>query len=733
MTFSKVLIANRGEIARRIMRSCHGLGYGTVAVYSDADRGAPFVRDADEALWIGSAASADSYLRSDRLLEAALRSGAGAIHPGYGFLAESADFAAAVEVAGLIFIGPTPDAIRIMGSKIASKQLMVRHEVPVIPGGKVGEQGDAALLEEAKAVGFPILLKASAGGGGKGMRIVEGVEGFQSALEAGRREAMAAFGDGAMLVEKYLRTPRHIEFQIVGDGQGNVRHVLERECTIQRRHQKLIEETPSTLLEAYPELRAAMAKAAVRAGEAVGYRSVGTVEFVVDARHNFYFLEMNTRLQVEHPITEEITGLDLVELQLRIAAGEPLTLRQEDVKANGHAIECRIYAEDPENDFLPCTGELVRWQTPDDPHLRVETGVESGSDVSMHYDPMLAKLITWGPRRRDSSRRMVRALANTVIAGPKTNRRFLLEVLQSPEWDLGAVDTELVGRMLAGERVAPPLETLRAQAATAASLVEALQVDAARAILPSLPMSWRNSRWRPNVAEWTCEGERLQISFTAQGAARFDVVVGDDAALQRRFRAWLAQRYATTEALREAWAAKKGLRADETLESAELLTLPLLVAEGYSKSRRHDSEAFRASERQVVRVVERWEGGLRLELAGHIRRFSVERKGERCWVQCGGEQFVFDAVPHFPEAQARVAEGSCRAPMPGKVIQLLVAAGDPVVRGQTLLTLEAMKMESAVCADQDGVVEEILVTVGELVDADAVLVRLAKAEKSVEP
>jgi len=426
-----VLVANRGEIAVRILRGCRELGVRSIAVFSDADRLAPHVREADEAYRIGPAASSESYLRIDAILDAARRSGAAAVHPGYGFLAERATFARAVEEAGLVFVGPRPDTIAAMGDKTEARRRMRDAGVPIVPGlPDPVEAGDAA-LRAAREIGFPVLLKAAAGGGGKGMRVVEEEADVPRAFEAARREATAAFGDGAVYLERYLGRPRHIEIQVLGDEHGRVLHLAERECSIQRRHQKLVEEAPSAILSA--EERAAMGEAAVRAAQAVDYRGAGTVEFLYEDG-DFYFLEMNTRLQVEHPVTELVTGLDLVHWQLRIAAGEPIDFEQDDVELQGHAIECRLTAESAEGGFLPSTGTVRRLEIPSGPGVRWDGGIGEGFEVGLHYDPLLGKLIVHAPTRAAAIRRMERALDELVVIGVETSAPFHRRVMAEPDF-----------------------------------------------------------------------------------------------------------------------------------------------------------------------------------------------------------------------------------------------------------------------------------------------------------
>ena len=437
--FTKLLIANRGEIAVRIIRACRELGIATAAVYSEADRHALHVRMADEAIPVGPAPAAQSYLSIEKIIQAAKDTGAQAVHPGYGFLSENADFARAARAAGLVFIGPPPEAIQAMGDKAAARASMQAAGVPVVPGYQ-GRDDGAALLHAAGELGYPVLVKAAAGGGGKGMRVVWQPGEMQEAIQAARREAVHAFSDGRLLLERYIPKAHHVEFQVLADAHGNICHLFERECSVQRRHQKIIEETPSPLLDG--GLRAEMGAAAVSAARAVGYQNAGTVEFILDPElRTFYFLEMNTRLQVEHPITEAVTGLDLAQLQIRIAGGEPLPFSQEQISQRGHAIECRLYAEDPANNFLPSTGSLLRFIEPRGPGVRVDSGFTSGDEISIHYDPLIAKLVVHAEDRPAAIRKMQSALRETVILGLATNWQFLQDVLADPIFEQGKVYT----------------------------------------------------------------------------------------------------------------------------------------------------------------------------------------------------------------------------------------------------------------------------------------------------
>ena len=460
--FQKVLVANRGEIALRVIRTAKAQGYRTVAVFSEADRQAPHVQAADEAVCIGPAAVGESYLCGDKILAAAASTGADAIHPGYGFLSENADFSRAVEQAGLVFIGPTAAAIELMGSKRRSKIAMIEAGVPCIPGYEGADQSDKVLKQAALDIGLPVMLKASAGGGGRGMRLVTNSETLDEDIRSARSEAQNAFGSGELIIEKAVIQPRHIEIQVFADNAGNTVYLGERDCSVQRRHQKVIEEAPSPFVDA--ELRQAMGQAAVAAAKSCHYRGAGTVEFLVDDNKNFYFLEMNTRLQVEHPVTELITGLDLVALQLQVAAGEPLGLTQEDVQLTGHAMEVRLYAEDPANHFVPQTGELLLWQPADREDgipldgLRVDSGIRQGQTVTPHYDPMLAKLISYGSSREQARRRLVRLVQDSALLGIQDNRAFLAECLQHPQFINGKASTAFIAEHMENSDCMQPLK-----------------------------------------------------------------------------------------------------------------------------------------------------------------------------------------------------------------------------------------------------------------------------------
>ena len=473
--FDKVLIANRGEIAVRLIRACHEMRIATVAVYSDVDADALHVRLADESVLLGPASPNESYLRAEKIIEAALQTGAQAIHPGYGFLSEAPDFAEAVRDAGLSFIGPPTEAIRAMGVKTEARAIMDDAGVPVVPGFQSADADEAEFLQAAAEIGYPVMIKAAGGGGGKGIRVVHDPADLPDALQAARREAVNAFGDPTLFLERFIESGHHIEIQILADHHGNVVHLFERECSIQRRHQKIVEETPSPLVT--PEMRTQMGQAAVEAAKAVGYTNAGTVEFIADADGSFYFLEMNTRLQVEHPITEMVTGIDLVQWQLRIAAGEQLTFVQDDVTQRGHAIECRLYAEDPENGFLPATGTLLRIISPQGPGIRWDGGVVTGDDVTVYYDPLISKIIVYAEGREAAIQRMAQGLSETVVLGVTNNLGFLHDVITHPAFIAGDTTTDFVDAYLTPWNSSA--EELPPEGLIAAALGEMLQRPAA--------------------------------------------------------------------------------------------------------------------------------------------------------------------------------------------------------------------------------------------------------------
>ena len=639
--FARILIANRGEIACRVIRTARRMGARTVAVYSDADREALHVRLADEARRIGAPPAAQSYLDIDAVLGAARASGAQAIHPGYGFLAENEQFAAACERAGIVFIGPSAQAIAAMGDKAAAKRLMEKAGVPLVPGYHGESQDDALLAKEAAGIGFPVIIKPSSGGGGKGMRVVRDPKAFGEALAAARREAKSAFGDERVLVERYLERPRHIEMQVFGDTHGNVIHLFERDCSVQRRHQKVIEEAPAPRFDK----RAEMGAAAIAAAKAIRYTGAGTVEFIAEQDGRFYFMEMNTRLQVEHPVTEMITGLDLVEWQLRVASGERLPLAQDAVQMKGHAIEARIYAEDPERDFLPATGKLRHLAFPH--AARVDTGVREGDEIGAWYDPLIAKLVVHGADRAAALARLSAALGDTRIVGVTTNVEFLRRVCESTAFAEAEIDTGLIERHRA-ELFTPrgpvPAEVLAAAALAELAHEEATSRErAARSGDPHSPWH-RADGWRLNAQS------HHDFVFAAAGA-------------EHRVRVAFVD-------------GERRLEID---------------------GRAHEAAASKA---------------------------KAVRDGQTWHVFHGGWHWTLALKEELAEVDVDATRGSLAAPMPGRVIKVLVEAGAKVTKGEPLLILEAMKMEHTITAPSDGTVREIHYAAGEQVLEGAELIRL---------
>ena len=644
--FAKILIANRGEIACRVLRTTRRLGIPAAVIYSDPDRAALHVRLAAEARRV------ESYLDIDAVLAAARATGAQAVHPGYGFLSENEEFAAACRKAGIVFVGPSPEAIAAMGDKAAAKRLMEKAGVPLVPGYHGAAQEPALLEKEAARIGFPVLIKPSAGGGGNGMRVVSAKKEFAGALEAARREARSAFGDERVLIERYLERPRHIEVQVFGDSKGNVLHLFERDCSVQRRHQKVLEEAPAPGLD--PGKRSEMGAAAVAAAKAIGYSNAGTVEFIAGQDGRFYFMEMNTRLQVEHPVTEMVTGLDLVELQLRVAAGESLPFSQQDVTLEGHAIEARIYAEDPQRDFLPSTGRLLHVAFPcESADVRMDAGVATGDEITPWYDPMIGKLIVRGHDRKAALARLHEALTATEIVGVKTNIRFLARLVSTEAFREGKLDTGLIARnpdLLAATGPAP-VEVLAA--ATYAELADEARTASARASGSGDPYSpWhRVDGWRLN------EDSHHDFVFL-------------DGDVEHRVRVRFSE---------------QGLQ----------LAL-------------HDQDHVFAGELQE-------DGLLSVRLDERVFRARAVRAGNDWHVFAAGEQRTLALKDALPRDEGSSRPGSLAAPMPGRIVQVMSRAGEAVKKGQPLLILEAMKMEHTITAPADGVVKEVHFRAGEQV------------------
>ena len=657
----RLLVANRGEIARRVFRTCRDLGIGTVAVHSDADAGLMFVREADVAVRLPGNAPAETYLRADLVIEAARRTGADAVHPGYGFLSENADFAREVLKAGLTWVGPAPESIEAMGSKVESKRLMAEAGVPVL------DNLDPAAVTEAD---LPVLVKASAGGGGRGMRVVRHLGDVAANVDAARAEAASAFGDGTVFVEPYVEQGRHVEVQVIGDAHGTVLVVGDRDCSVQRRHQKVVEEAPAPHIP--DEVRAALHEAARLAGEAIAYLGAGTVEFLYDEhRQRFYFLEMNTRLQVEHPVTECVTGLDLVELQVGVAEGRALTeLVPDGVPApRGHAVEVRLYAEDPDQDWQPQAGRLSAFEVPSDLQLvvptsygvRLDSGFRTGDEVSTYYDAMLAKVIAWGPDRRSALRRLGGALGRARLHGIRTNRDLLVEVLRHPDFVEERLSTaflsdrEVLDRVR-GSGVPGVCAQERGCALFAAALACTEETVRGRPVLQGIPAGWRNVTSAPQRTSFESEGTQVDVDWLG---GRDGYVLADD----------------------------------ET-----------------GPARATSVEQIDAGRWRVV-----------VELDGTTRPFDVALDGVRVDVDWAGGHWSLRRVPRFVDPADQLAEGSLLAPMPGSVIAVRASAGDTVVAGQPVVVLEAMKMQHTITAPHDGVLTELPVSVGSQVGAGDVL------------
>ncbi|MBI5899684.1 MAG: acetyl/propionyl/methylcrotonyl-CoA carboxylase subunit alpha [Rhodocyclales bacterium] len=663
--FTKILIANRGEIACRVIRTARRMGIRTVAVYSEADAGARHVRLADEAVCIGAPPPRESYLVIDKIIAAALATGAQAIHPGYGFLSENEEFAEACAANGIAFVGPPVSAIRAMGLKSESKKLMEKAGVPLTPGYHGDDQDPAHLKQQADTIGYPVLIKASAGGGGKGMRAVWKAEEFADALASCQREAKSSFGDEHVLIEKYLQRPRHIEIQVFGDSHGNCVYLFERDCSVQRRHQKVVEEAPAPGMTA--ERRAAMGKAAVDAAKAVAYVGAGTVEFIVNQDGTFYFMEMNTRLQVEHPVTEMITGLDLVEWQLKVAAGEPLPLAQEQLRIHGHALEARIYAEDPDKGFLPSIGKLIHLSPPAETiNVRVDTGVEQDDEISPHYDPMIAKLIVWDGSdtnaRERALARMLQALADYRVVGVSNNIGFLSRLVACPAFAQADLDTGLIERergFLFPEGGEPPAEAW--MVAALAELIHDREYAAAEAVAGNDPYS-----------------------------------------------PWHA---------RDGWRVNSTARREIRLRAGELEKVVNAAYAGAGIQLEFAGRTVAAAGRFI-------DGGqLRVDLGGRRISATVVAANEKRHVFIDGVCHVFAAIdPLFHAGSGGGSEGGLTAPMPGKVIALIAAVGAKLEKGAPLLILEAMKMEHSIAAPANGTVKAFLFNVGEQVSDGAELV-----------
>lgn len=680
-TFDKILIANRGEIAVRVIRTARSMGYRTVAVYSEADANAPHVLAADEAVCIGAAAVGESYLVADKIIEAAKLSGAHAVHPGYGFLSENSTFAQQCEQEDLIFIGPPSPAIELMGSKRLSKIAMINAGVPCIKGYEGDSQALEELTAQAKDIGFPLMIKASAGGGGRGMRLVEDESELEEQINTARSEAENAFGDGELILEQAVIQPRHIEIQVFADQYGNAVYLGERDCSIQRRHQKVVEEAPSPFVDA--ELRSRMGEAAVQAAKACDYVGAGTVEFLVDAQKNFYFLEMNTRLQVEHPVTELITGTDLVEWQIRVASGETLPLNQEQIELKGHAMEVRLYAEDPRQQFMPQTGLIERWQEAAGEGVRIDSGIQTGQQVSPFYDPMLAKVIAYGHTREEARRRLIRAVEESTLFGVTVNSEFLCEVLANEHFVSGAATTAFIGEHFRDNHsmqvqdvdietigLAAIIKHLSDLASPESEGASSAAGSSNRLAAPSLS-GWSNTRLAPwpytlqnGDKRWELELSKSQQSYTV--SCKLGCVKSD-----------------------------KGQPNSQTIE-----------------------------------VLANEPNTLRYRSNGVMKTLEYLAKGQRIYLRRGAAYFVFDDATHaFSASEDSAGSGQVKASMDGAIVAVNVAAGERVSKGQTLVILEAMKMEHPLKADVDGVITAVHTAQGDQVKLRQLLVEVeAEAE-----
>ena len=665
--FNSILIANRGEIACRVIKTAKQLGYRTIAVYSDADAGAPHVQLADDAVRIGPGPVGESYLLAENILAAATTSGAESIHPGYGFLSENSAFAEAVESAGLVFIGPTREAIDVMGNKAESKRRMIEAGVPCVPGYEGHDQTDEALLAEGNKIALPLMVKAAAGGGGRGMRLVQDYAELANAIKLARAEAESAFGSGELILEKAIIQPRHVEIQVFADTLGNTVHLGERDCSVQRRHQKVIEEAPCPIMT--PELREQMGQSAIDAAKSVNYRGAGTVEFLLDASGAFYFLEMNTRLQVEHPVTELITGLDLVALQISVAQGDALSITQDDVHLEGHAIEVRLYTEDPSLDFLPASGPVDLWQPADGVGVRIDAGIVSGQDISPFYDPMVAKVIGYGPDRESARLRLIGALKETVLFGTPNNKRFLIQCLEKQCFIDGTATTAFIAEEFSGEdlQVAPPSFADSAVAA---------------------------------VIELAMEHKKL-----------FDRSVLVSASLKN-------------------WASASAIISRKQYQFADLTRDLGITPKGLEAYRVFDVGGVEADVEITVLAMDKHKASLRVDGTILAVTSMSSVKGQlHCSIE-GRDALFKDMIILDGMSDVNVGGGRVTAPMHGLLLEVLVEPGDLVVKGQTLAVLEAMKMHYEIQAEIDGTVAEVSAVAGKQVAVDDVLIEIDEQQNT---
>ena len=666
--FNSILIANRGEIACRVIRTAKQLGYRTIAVYSDADAGAPHVELADASVCIGPGPVGESYLLADNILAAAASSGAEAVHPGYGFLSENADFAEMVESAGLVFIGPTKEAIDVMGNKAESKRRMIEAGVPCVPGYEGLDQSDKTLLAEGKKIDLPLMVKAAAGGGGRGMRLVHDYKELGNAIKLARAEAESAFGSGELILEKAIIQPRHVELQVFADTQGNTIHLGERDCSVQRRHQKVVEEAPCPIMT--PQLREQMGQSAIDAAKSVNYRGAGTVEFLLDASGAFYFLEMNTRLQVEHPVTELVTGLDLVELQINVAQGRSLGLTQEDIKLQGAAIEVRLYTEDPSQDFLPASGPVDLWQPATGVGVRIDAGICTGQAISPFYDPMVAKVIGYGDDRETARTKLIAALQETVLFGTANNKDFLIQCLEKQSFIDGAATTAFIAEEFTEADLA--LAEPRVEDAAAAAVID-LNLEYQRHFASSTLTSHKLKNW--TMASGLVSRKQYQF-----GESLFDLSISPVANSSDCYLVSCAQ-------------------------SQQQIEIELLTMDGNNASLAVNGSSLLATFKL------RQQGQLYCSIAGRSALFK--------------DLIILDGAVDEAAGGGRVT-----APMHGLLLEVLVKPGDQVVKGQNLAVLEAMKMHYEIIAEVDGTVEEVTAVAGTQVAADDVLIEINQQQEA---
>ena len=666
--FNSILIANRGEIACRVIRTAKQLGYRTIAVYSDADAGAPHVELADASVCIGPGPVGESYLLADNILAAAASSGAEAVHPGYGFLSENADFAEMVESAGLVFIGPTKEAIDVMGNKAESKRRMIEAGVPCVPGYEGLDQSDKTLLAEGKKIDLPLMVKAAAGGGGRGMRLVHDYKELGNAIKLARAEAESAFGSGELILEKAIIQPRHVEIQVFADTQGNTIHLGERDCSVQRRHQKVVEEAPCPIMT--PQLREQMGQSAIDAAKSVNYRGAGTVEFLLDASGAFYFLEMNTRLQVEHPVTELVTGLDLVELQINVAQGRSLGLTQEDIKLQGAAIEVRLYTEDPSQDFLPASGPVDLWQPATGVGVRIDAGICTGQAISPFYDPMVAKVIGYGDDRETARTKLIAALQETVLFGTANNKDFLIQCLEKQSFIDGAATTAFIAEEFTEADLA--LAEPRVEDAAAAAVID-LNLEYQRYFASSTLTSHKLKNW--TMASGLVSRKQYQF-----GESLFDLSISPIANSSDRYLVSCAQ-------------------------SQQQIEIELLTMDGNNAS-------------------------LAVNGSSQLATFKLRQQGQLYCSIAGRSALFKDLIILDGAVDEAAGGGRVTAPMHGLLLEVLVKPGDQVVKGQNLAVLEAMKMHYEIIAEVDGTVEEVTAVAGTQVAADDVLIEINQQQEA---